>query len=236
MINNLYRNFLVRIYEKNHKLRNLALRLKLTSSLRKIREHAKSSRVIEYPWIYMNIDKVNVCKRLLDVGSVDSVLPINLASQGYEVWCIDVRQFEGKGLVQNLKCLVGDVRKTSFENDFFDCVIAVSTLEHIGLGRYGEWLEPDGDITAVSEISRILSENGVLLVTLPFGKGETFPSHRVYNQQRLKTILEGFKVEREDYYSRNKRGFWSPCTKDDLSDIRSLKVEMGLACIKARKM
>jgi len=184
----------------------------------------------------MNIDEVNVCKRLLDVGSVGSFLPINLASQGYEVWCIDVRQYEGKGLVQNLKFLVGDVRKTRFENDFFDCVIAVSTLEHIGLGRYGEWLEPDGDITAVSEISRIMSINGMLLVTLPFGKGEVFPSHRVYNQQRLRAILKGLKVEREDYYTRNKSGFWSPCAKEDLSETRSPKVEMGLACIKARKI
>jgi len=184
----------------------------------------------------MNIDKDNVCKRLLDVGSVGSVLPIDLASQGYEVWCIDVRQYEGNGLVPNLKCLVGDVRKTSFEKGFFDCVIAVSTLEHIGLGRYGEWLEPDGDITAVSEISRIMSINGALLVTLPFGKGEVFPSHRVYNQQRLQTILEGFRVKREDYYARNQSGFWSPCAKENLADTRSPKVEMGLACIKARKI
>ena len=232
----LLRTFLAKIYERNHKLRKLALRLGLTSSLSNALAHAKSSRIVEYPWVYMNIDKVNVCKRLLDVGSVGSVLPIVLASQGYEVWCIDVRYYEGDGLAQNLKCLVGDVRKTSFENGFFDCAIAVSTLEHIGLGRYGEWLEPDGDITAVSEISRILSEHGALLVTLPFGKEEVFPSHRVYNQQRLQTILDGFKVEREDYYARNKSGFWSPCTKDDLADTRSPKVEMGLACIKARKI
>jgi len=236
MIKNLLSNFLARIYERNYKLRNLALRLKLSSSLRNIREHAKSSRIVEYPWVYMNIDEVNVCKRLLDIGSVGSVLPIKLASQGYEVWCIDVRQYEGNGLVQNLRCLVGDVRKTSFENNFFDCVIAVSTLEHIGLGRYSEWLEPDGDITAISEISRILSKNGTLLITLPFGKEEVFPSHRVYNQKRLRAILKGFRVEREDFYVRTKNGFWLPCVKEDLSEIRSLEVEMGLACIKARKI
>jgi len=236
MIKNLFRNFLARIYERNHKLRNLTLRLKLSSSLRKIREHAKSSRIVEYPWVYMNIDEVNVCKRLLDVGSVGSDLPIKIASQGCEVWCIDVRQYEGNGLVQNLRCLVGDVRKTSFKNDFFDCVIAVSTLEHIGLGRYGEWLEPDGDITAISEISRILSMNGTFLITLPFGKGEVFPSHRVYDKNRLQKILNGFKIEREDYFVRNKKGFWSPCEKECLAETRSPKVEMGLVCIKARKI
>jgi len=231
----LYRKFLARIYERNYKLRDLALNLGLTSSLNNILEYAKSSRIVEYPWVYMNLDEVNVCKRLLDVGSVGSFLPIDLASQGYEVWCIDVRKYEGNGLVQNLRCFIGDVRKTSFENGFFACVIAVSTLEHIGLGRYGEWLEPNGDITAVREILRILSINGVLLVTLPFGKEEIFPSHRVYNQQRLRTILKGFKVEREDYYARNKNGFWSPCVKEDLAETRSPIIEMGLACIKARK-
>jgi len=184
----------------------------------------------------MNIDEVNVCKRLLDVGSAGSILPIKLASLGYEVWCIDVRQYEGNDLLQNLICIVGDIRKTSFENGFFDCVIAVSTLEHIGLGRYGEWLEPNGDATAISEISRILSRNGTLLITLPFGKEEVFPSHRVYNQPRLRAILKGFNVEREYYYARNKNGFWSPCVKEDLAEIRSLEAEMGLVCIKASKI
>jgi len=236
MIKNLYKKFLVSIYERNHKLRELALRLNLSSSSSKIRAQTKSSRIVEYPWIYMNIDKANVCKRILDIGSVGSDLPIKLAAQGYEVWCIDIRKYEGNGFIHNLKCIVGDVRRTSFENDFFDCVIAVSTLEHIGLGRYGEWLESDGDITAISEISRILSINGTLLITLLFGKGEIYPKHRVYNKKRLQIILDGFKIEGENYYVRNKNGFWSSCKKEDLAEIQSPQVEMGLACIKARKI
>ena len=66
MIKNLYKKFLVSIYERNHKLRELALRLNLSSSSSKIRAQTKSSRIVEYPWIYMNIDKANVCKRILD--------------------------------------------------------------------------------------------------------------------------------------------------------------------------
>ena len=115
-------------------------------------------------------------------------------------------------------------------------MVAVSTLEHIGLGRYGDKVDYDGDILAVQEISRILSKNGAFLFTVPFGKGETYPNHRVYDDQGLNRLLNSFMIERTDYFVRNSEGFWEPCLRNKLANTRFPVVEMGLACVKAKKI
>jgi len=223
------------IYERKHWLRNLALRLGAAPSITHI-EGLKSSRSVEYTWIYMNIPHNKNQTRMLDVGSVGSHLPITLGQMGYKVWCIDVRKYEYTELLSNVRCIVGDIRKTNFDTGFFDIVTVVSTIEHIGLGRYGDSVDMNGDKLAMREIRRILSTDGCSLITLPFGKKMTYASHRVYDKESLRALFKGFAVEREDYYSRKvSTGFWCPCTAEDLTIVTSPKYENGLACVKVKK-
>ena len=63
--------------------------------------------------------------------------------------------------------------------------------EHIGLGRYGDELDPDGTEKACRELSRILTVNGNLYFSLPVGKQKTyFNAHRVHSPG---TIIDYFK-------------------------------------------
>jgi SAM-dependent methyltransferase len=223
-----------RVYEKNHTVRNLALSLGLTSSANDA-EALKSSRMVEYPWILHNLDDPKPNNRLLDIGSVGSNLPVELVSLGYGVWSIDVRKYEYSNFMNSIKFFIGDITQTNFEDNYFDSAVAVSTLEHIGLGRYGDNVETDGDFQAVKEISRITAKNGSLLITVPFGKSDTFPNHRVYDQSRLDSMLGNYKIEKIEYFIRNTKGFWEPCLQDKLVNVRSPEVEMGLVCVKGRK-
>ena len=43
-------------------------------------------------------------------------------------------------------------------------------IEHIGLGRYGDEMDPDGDLKAIDELKRVLSRKGDLLFVVPVGK------------------------------------------------------------------
>jgi ubiquinone/menaquinone biosynthesis C-methylase UbiE len=152
------------------------------------------------------------------------------------VWCIDIREYEYAELLSNVRCIVGDIRKTNFDAGFFDVVTVVSTIEHIGLGRYADSVDVNGDKLAMKEIRRVLSTDGFSLITLPFGKRMTYASHRVYDKESLKALLKGFTVEREDYYSRTvSTGFWRPCTAEDLTEVTSPKYENGLVCVKVKK-
>ncbi len=77
----------------------------------------------------------------------------------------------------------------------FDDISIVSlscmhVVEHIGLGRYGDALDPDGDVKAMNELKRVLAKGGQLLFVAPVGQPRLqFNAHRVYSFHQ---ILHGF--------------------------------------------
>lgn len=79
-----------------------------------------------------------------------------------------------------------------------DWIVSYSSLEHSGLGRYGDALNPDGDKEAVLQALCMLKPGGLLLLGLPSTcepKGFVeFNSHRIYGFKRLAYIAEGFEL------------------------------------------
>jgi SAM-dependent methyltransferase len=193
----------------------------------------KSPRSIEYPWVLTNLGKNR--GHILDVGSTGSTFPVILASLGYQVHSIDFRQYALK--VPNrlkLKLLVGDVRQMSLPNEAFDVVTAISTLEHIGLGRYGDPVDSAGDRKAVSEIMRVLKKKGKLLMTVPFGRRHTSLLHRVYDEERLDSLLNGFVPERIEFFGL-KDGCWVPTWANEVRNVDSSKSERAIGCLVVAK-
>lgn len=65
------------------------------------------------------------------------------------------------------------------------------TVEHVGLGRYGDPIDPDGDLKAISELKRILAAGGNLLFVVPVEKHRImYNAHRIYSYDE---VLEYFK-------------------------------------------
>lgn len=56
------------------------------------------------------------------------------------------------------------------KNNNYDCIVTYSSIEHSGLGRYGEILDPDGNIKTMHDIYSNLKENGLLIWGAPEGK------------------------------------------------------------------
>jgi hypothetical protein len=59
------------------------------------------------------------------------------------------------------------------------------TVEHIGLGRYGDPIDYDGDLKAMNELSRVLAKDGDLLFVVPVGNVSRiiFNGHRIYTPE-----------------------------------------------------
>jgi hypothetical protein len=76
----------------------------------------------------------------------------------------------------------------------FDRVLCVSSIEHSGLGRYGDPLDPDGDLKAVADLREMLNPGGILYLTVPVGPDRViFNLHRIYGPRRLPTLLTGWE-------------------------------------------
>ena len=52
----------------------------------------------------------------------------------------------------------------------FDAAISLSSFDHDGLGRYGDPINPDGDLEAMKTVQSVLNEEGLLFLTVPIGK------------------------------------------------------------------
>jgi Caenorhabditis protein of unknown function, DUF268 len=71
----------------------------------------------------------------------------------------------------------------------FDTVVSYSSLEHSGLGRYGDALNPWGDLLAVARAWCVTKPGGALALGLPTGIDYvTVNAHRVYGKVRWPLI------------------------------------------------
>lgn len=190
----------------------------------------ESPRIVEYPWVIRNMPSTG---KVLDVGSTGSQLALMLLALGHEVWTIDVRKYEYESVSNCLHCITGDIRSADFSPSFFDAVLVVSTIEHIGLGRYGDSIDAEGDRNAMNEIRRILAPKGVLLITVPFGLQCTTRTHRVYDWKSLQFLLRGFEIEKAEFFLRFGL-FWTRSSIKQTKDVDSSINERAIVCVSAR--
>ena len=75
------------------------------------------------------------------------------------------------------------------------------TVEHIGLGRYGDPIDPDGDIKAITELKRVLAPGGSLLFVVPIGKQPKimFNAHRIYTIEMIQKLFTDFTLKEFAY-------------------------------------
>ena len=68
-------------------------------------------------------------------------------------------------------------------------------LETAGLGRYGDPVDPEGDLKAMLEARAMLSPSGRMYLTIPIGPDVlAWNLHRRYGEARLPLMLKGWDV------------------------------------------
>ena len=76
-----------------------------------------------------------------------------------------------------------------------DFIFTFSSLEHNGLGRYGDPLDPAGDLKDVEMLSCVIKPGGLLYLGVPVGPDAVvFNAHRIYGPMRLPMLTANFKV------------------------------------------
>jgi SAM-dependent methyltransferase len=88
--------------------------------------------------------------------------------------------------LSNLVSEHADLTDLPFESDSVASISCIHTVEHIGLGRYGDTINPDGDLEAMRELERVLAPGGSLLFVVPIGKPKiVFNAHRIYSYAQI---------------------------------------------------
>ena len=97
--------------------------------------------------------------------------------------------------LDNLSVEKANILSLPFGDNNVSSLSCMHTVEHIGLGRYGDAIDPDGDIKAIKELKRVLAPGGNFLFVVPIGKPRIeFNAHRVYSYEQIMEYFSGLNL------------------------------------------
>lgn len=142
---------------------------------------------------------LNNPKHHLDIGSRIDGFVAHVATFR-EIEVMDIRHQISK--VPNIVFKQVDLTKSQNNlKEYCDSISALHSIEHFGLGRYGDPIDYFGHIKAIENIYNILQLNGIFYFSVPIGEQRIeFNAHRVFSISYLLKIFEKrFKVARFSY-------------------------------------
>lgn len=88
-----------------------------------------------------------------------------------------------------------DLGNLPFADGSVASLSCMHTVEHIGLGRYGDPLDPEGDLKAMAELQRVVAPGGSLLFVVPVGAPRIhFNAHRIYAHRQVVEAFPGMEL------------------------------------------
>lgn len=95
----------------------------------------------------------------------------------------------------NLNARAGDLLHLPFADNAVASLSCMHVVEHIGLGRYGDPMDAEGDLKAIAELKRVLAEDGTLLFVVPVGRPRImFNAHRIYSFEQVVAYFKGLEL------------------------------------------
>ncbi len=141
-----------------------------------------------------------------DIGSrVDGFIG-HLLSAGQRVVLLDIRplniEIDGLEFKQTDATSLKEIEDGSIES-----ISSLHAIEHFGLGRYGDEINPNAWREALSAIeTKIKPKGGKLYLSVPVGKEQKlcFNAHRIYNPKTIVDALPNMKLISWAYIHDNK--------------------------------
>jgi len=177
-------------------------------------------RLLEYCWC---LSRMKTTGSVLDVGCGGGKFSHILSILGFQVTALD-REMSPGVASSEVSFIKADILE--YESPLkYNHIVAVSTIEHIGLsGRYGQSEKPDGDIRAMEKLRGLLATGGLVLLTIPVGKDRVIrPNNRVYGTTKLPLLLSHFNVVDELYLHKEDDRRWSPMSRKHALSIDASK-------------
>jgi hypothetical protein len=143
-------------------------------------------------------------RRHIDVGSrLDGFVAHVAAFRPIET--IDIRPLKPTGHL-NIQSLQADLMDAVQPLPTADSISCLHAIEHFGLGRYGDPIDPDGHKKGFTNLLRMIEPNGTLYISFPIGpRNEVhFNGHRVFHPLDILNWpgSSGLQLKRFDFVDR----------------------------------
>lgn len=153
-------------------------------------------------WAARVVARVNPAKHI-DIASALKFATIVSAFVPVEFYDYRPAELHLKGLTSK----AGNLHSLPFADNSVSSLSCMHTIEHVGLGRYGDPIDYDGDIKAARELARVLTLGGTLIFVTPVGTPRIeFNAHRIYSYKQVLALfptlaLTEFSLVPDEYAS-----------------------------------
>ncbi|PIR06976.1 MAG: hypothetical protein COV55_00945 [Candidatus Komeilibacteria bacterium CG11_big_fil_rev_8_21_14_0_20_36_20] len=234
----------------------------------------KSMRCVEIPWVILRVLK-DKHEKVLDLSTTFfdrkyfKVFFESLILSTEDFYSIDIIPFNYKRfadfvetdlLKEKIKFQKADARNIPYPDNFFNQIMCISTIEHIGFDKVNlaggrssfdrskdlpdffpsleTWTE---DFKVMKEMIRVLKPGGKLLLTVPFG-GEKIITEKDslglyalelrYDNKRLNKLLDfpNIKIEEKKIFVYDNNYGWNDGTSSD-----SIPQQLSVCCLEIKK-
>jgi len=157
-------------------------------------------RIVEYPWLFSRLPTVPGA--LLDAGSVlnfDFLLDhprlkskkLHICTLAPESDCFWTR---------GISYLFEDLRRLPYRDEWFEWVVCLSTLEHVGMDNTllytgdaaQKQAQPQDYLTALRELNRVLKPGGTLYLSVPYGRAARHGWLQIFDQGMIENVIAAF--------------------------------------------
>jgi len=133
-----------------------------------------------------------------DVGS--SAKTVGIISQFVPTTMIDIRPIDLD--LPNLFFRRGSILALPFDDDSIESLSSLCVVEHIGLGRFGDPIDPYGSEKAAKELKRVLNPGGNLYFSVPVDDAcrVYFNAHRAFTRDYVISLFASLELVDEKYH------------------------------------
>ncbi|MBI4224906.1 MAG: DUF268 domain-containing protein [Candidatus Sungbacteria bacterium] len=129
---------------------------------------------------------------------------IGIISQFVPTTMVDIRPLPVT--LPNLSFMQGDTTRLPFDDSSIASLSSICVIEHIGLGRYGDPLDPFGSEKALAEMIRVLAPGGSLYISVPIDAENKvyFNAHRAFSPNYIFKLCMPLTLIEERYVYGNR--------------------------------
>jgi len=214
-------------------------------------------RVVEYPWFFSRLPSSE--GNLLDAGSVlnYSFLLSQPALANKRVFISTLAPESDCYWSRAVSYVYEDLRDSCFRDNYFDWVVSLSTIEHIGLDNTMLYTQDetkrenddDAYLAAVKEFKRVLKPNGTLFLSMPYGQHRNHGWFQIFDAEMVDRIIKAFApAEYRESHFKYKADGWLVSDREQSSgatyfDIHTQKhyaadfaaASRAVVCLELRK-
>lgn len=185
-------------------------------------------RCVEYPWVLAQLPEM--FERVLDGGSAlnHDYIVRHPRLRGRDLTIMTLGPESECFWNEKISYVFGDLRILPFRDAWFDVVVSVSTLEHVGFDNsiftehqgYAACGSVYGHVEVVREFRRVLRPGGTLLLTVPYGRPDKAKTFQMFDASMIGEVERAFggDVVRVGYFRYSDKG-WNMASPELCADV-----------------